>query len=63
MNKNYLNEYEAADYICFSASSLRKWRANGNGPVYIETDNGSIRYTRKDLDEYMENGKKLKNRN
>lgn len=52
----YLTEDKAADHIGFSVSSLRKWRNDGSGPVYIKTGKkgGAVRYTKLDLDKFME---------
>jgi hypothetical protein len=56
---DYLTEEQAAKHIGFSIYSLRKWRNNGTGPAYIQTEGrgGGVRYTISDLDKYMESRK------
>ena len=52
----YLNEFEAADHMAFSVGTLRNWRYLRRGPSYIKAGK-SIRYSLKDLNEFMESQK------
>lgn len=56
---NYLNEEQAAEHIGFSISTLRHWRNNNTGPDYIQAGGkgGTVKYTKHDLDKYMESRK------
>lgn len=57
-SKNVLTEKEAADYIGMSLSYLQHHRSNGSlknrtaGPIFIKAGR-SIRYLRKDLDNWL----------
>ena len=43
---------EAAAYIGFGVSTMRRWRAEGIGPVYVQ-HGSSIVYRVKDLDDWL----------
>lgn len=49
-----INEHEAADYIGHSVRTLQKWRVTGGGPKYVRVSARSIRYRRRDLNEWIE---------
>lgn len=56
MDQAYLSPPEAAKYTGFSESFLAKLRMNANrspGPMFLRIGPRSIRYRRKDLDEWM----------
>ena len=46
-------EPDAARYIGFTVSALRKWRRVGRGPRYFQLGR-SVRYSTKDLDAWLE---------
>jgi excisionase family DNA binding protein len=52
-NAKFLNVGQAAEYLGVSAASLRKWSNDGAVPVY-RTPGGQRRYSRDDLDSFME---------
>ena len=43
---------EAAEYIGFGVSTMRRWRAEGIGPLYVQ-HGSSIVYRVKDLDDWL----------
>lgn len=59
INKIAFTEEEAAEYVSFSRSALRQSRMDGKredrmpGPPWITVGNRSIRYLKKDLDEWI----------
>jgi hypothetical protein len=46
-----LTEHQAAERLNVSVYSLRKWRQQSRGPVYMQVE-GCIRYSPADLDRY-----------
>jgi hypothetical protein len=44
---------EAAKLLKFSYKTFEAWRAKGTGPEYITLPNGHIRYTRKQLADWI----------
>ncbi len=45
---------QAAEYLGMSYSTLSRLRRAGKGPKYSKlTDNGTIKYTKEDLDQYI----------
>lgn len=50
-----INEHEAAIYIGHSVRALQNWRVRGGGPQYIKVSGRSIRYRRKELNEWANN--------
>ena len=46
---NYLNTREAARYVGLAASTLKRYRLSGEGPVFHRLG-GRVRYRREDLD-------------
>jgi excisionase family DNA binding protein len=53
MEAKLLNVGQAASYLGVSAASLRKWSNDGLVPTY-RTPGGQRRYSRDDLDEFIE---------
>lgn len=51
-SKNIMTEREAAEYVGQSPNTLRQWRSDSRGPVYLK-DRRGIRYDRKDLDTWL----------
>lgn len=46
---SYMTTYEAADFLGFTAGTLRVWRSLGKGPSYYKVGN-TVRYERDDLE-------------
>ena len=55
--QKYLNDKQAARYIGFHEQTLRNWRHHRKGPKYVKQYR-SVRYSVRDLDEWME-GRKI----
>ena len=51
--EHYMNDVEAAKFLRLSAQTLRNWRSQCRGPVYIKAGR-AIRYAMDDLRAYME---------
>jgi len=61
--KDYLNSKEAARYLTnkgykVNARTLANKRWNGTGPKFHKFFEYLVRYTKKDLDAFLENGRK-----
>ena len=54
MEQQYFNEKQAAKYSGSTVYLLRRWRLSGGGFPFIKTGSGSIRYSKVDIDKYME---------
>lgn len=48
-----VNEREAAAFLCYTVRALQNWRVRGGGPKFIKVSSRSIRYTRRDLNEWI----------
>ena len=44
----FIDEIQAADFLCQSVRTLQKWRVSGFGPRFYKTGR-SVRYRRRDL--------------
>lgn len=55
-----IDEKEAASYLCYSVRALQNWRVRGGGPIFIKVSGRSVRYTRRDLQEWIA-GKRVAN--
>ncbi|WP_417239480.1 helix-turn-helix transcriptional regulator [Celeribacter halophilus] len=55
-----IDEKEAANYLCYSVRALQNWRVRGGGPLFIKVSGRSVRYTRRDLQEWI-NAKRVAN--
>lgn len=53
MNKTYMNEAEAAEYLTISVHKLRKDRMNSVGLPYSKLGDKVV-YTKEDLDSWVE---------
>ena len=53
IEKNYLNDVEAAEILGLSKQTLRNWRFNQRGPAYVKAGR-SVRYSIGDLHHYMQ---------
>ncbi|MFY0619158.1 helix-turn-helix transcriptional regulator [Shimia sp.] len=49
-----INENEAASYLCYSVRALQNWRVRGGGPMFIKVSGRSVRYTRRDLQDWID---------
>ena len=49
----FINETDAADYLCQSIRTPQKWRVTGFGPQFYKPGR-SVRYRRRDLREWAE---------
>lgn len=45
----YMTTYEAADFLGFTAGTLRVWRSQGKGPSYYKVGS-TVRYEMDDLE-------------
>jgi predicted DNA-binding transcriptional regulator AlpA len=54
LQNRLMNEREAAAYLCYTVRALQNWRVRGGGPKFIKVSSRSIRYTRHDLNEWIE---------
>jgi hypothetical protein len=48
-----MDEKAAADYLCYSVRALQNWRCRGGGPMFVKVSGRSIRYTRRDLQQWI----------
>ncbi|NIZ60683.1 DNA-binding protein [Sedimentitalea sp. CY04] len=48
-----IDENEAASYLCYSVRALQNWRVRGGGPMFIKVSGRSVRYTRRDLQDWI----------
>ena len=46
---SYMTTYEAADFLGFTAGTLRVWRCQGKGPSYYKVGN-AVRYKIDDVE-------------
>lgn len=46
---SYMTTYEAADFLGFTAGTLRVWRSQGKGPSYYKVGS-TVRYEMDDLE-------------
>jgi len=53
----YLNEKDTAKYIGVARITLKVWRSKKLGLPFFKTDTGLIRYSKIDIDRYMESHK------
>jgi hypothetical protein len=51
--EDFLNDVEAARFLRLSPQTLRNWRCQCRGPVYVKAGR-AIRYAMTDLRAYME---------
>ena len=52
-----VGEMAAAEILCLSVRTLRKWRWDGNGPGFIKLGK-AVRYSTDDLRAFVEAGKR-----
>jgi len=52
-----IDENQAADILCYSVRALQNWRVRGGGPKFIKVSSRSIRYTRRDLQVWIDERK------
>lgn len=58
MTKRHLTTKEAAIYTAIPASTLRKFRYEGRGPIYTKPA-GRVLYDVADLDAFMDSGRRV----
>lgn len=59
VNPLYMTTYEAADFLGFTAGTLRVWRSQGKGPNYYKVGS-AVRYEMDDLEAWKnENVKRV----
>lgn len=51
MDKSYLTEAEAAEFLAISQKTLQRWRFSGRPPRYAKFG-GAVRYAISDLRDY-----------
>lgn len=49
-----INETEAASFLGYSIRALQNWRVRGGGPRFVKVSSRSIRYRRRELNEWIE---------
>ena len=49
-----ITEIEAADFLGYSIRALQNWRVRGGGPRFVKVSSRSIRYRRRELNEWIE---------
>lgn len=49
-----ITERDAADFLGYTMRALQNWRVRGGGPIYVKVSNRSIRYRRRDLNEWVQ---------
>jgi hypothetical protein len=49
----FIDENQAAKFLCQSVRTLQKWRTTGYGPDYFKPGR-SVRYSRRDLRDWTE---------
>ena len=49
LKPSYMTTYEAADFLGFTAGTLRTWRCQGKGPNYYKVGS-TVRYEMDDLE-------------
>ena len=52
--REYLSEPEAALYLGLSLSTMRRYRKMNRGPRYVRISDRILRYSKEDLDEYVQ---------
>ena len=50
----YISDKEAAELIGVSVATLKRWRANDEGPAYYKPSHGIVRYSVEDIREWMD---------
>lgn len=48
-----VDEREAASILCYSVRALQNWRHRGGGPMFVRVSSRSIRYSRADLAQWV----------
>ncbi len=58
MSGKYLRPVQAAEYVGLSSSTLAKLRVTGQGPGYVKVGAKMILYDIRDLDAWLEAGRR-----
>jgi hypothetical protein len=54
MEREYLDEHEAAETLGRAVLTVQQWRFKKVGPAYFRDSRGGIRYKKEDLIKFME---------
>ncbi len=57
MSNHLVKEAEAAERLCVSVATLRRWRWSGRGPVFRKIGS-AVRYAESDLREFVDAGRR-----
>ena len=49
-----INEGEAARFLGYSVRTLQNWRVRGGGPAFVKVSSRSVRYRRRDLNQWAD---------
>jgi hypothetical protein len=49
-----MTESQAAEILCYTVRALQNWRVRGGGPRFIKVSSRSIRYTPRDLQNWVD---------
>lgn len=49
-----INEREAGEFLGYSIRTLQNWRVRGGGPKFVKVSARSVRYRRRDLNEWID---------
>lgn len=52
--EHFLNEFEVAELLHMSVSTLRTYRSTKRGPRYHKIGGTAVRYRSSDIDEYID---------
>lgn len=53
MDKKFLTEREAAEYLRLSPKTLRRWRKAGAGPRFVRIGGTAIRYSTTEIESFV----------
>jgi predicted DNA-binding transcriptional regulator AlpA len=53
-SQSFITEHQVAELLAVSVTTVRKWRLQRRGPVYVKVE-GSVRYCADDIAEYIKN--------
>jgi predicted DNA-binding transcriptional regulator AlpA len=60
MNKIFMDEKEAADYLCVSQRTLQRLRANNTGPNFLRVGGKRIVYRESEIESWLANHNQTK---
>lgn len=53
MIQELYREHEAAKILGVTIRCLQRWRVEGKGPLFVRVSGRCVRYTRKDLEDFI----------